>query len=48
MKAVVCKDWGKPETLIYKDIPDAVADAGNVVVEVKATSVNFVASTLMA
>ena len=46
MKAVVCKDWGKPETLILEEIPDAVAGKGEVVVIVKAAAVNF-ADTLM-
>lgn len=46
MKAILCKDWGKPDTLIYTDLPDPSAKAGEVVVQVKAASVNF-ADTLM-
>ena len=41
MKAVLCKQFGPPETLVYEDIASPVAGKGEVVVTVKAASVNF-------
>lgn len=41
MRAVVCKQWGPPESLVVEELPDLRADAGQVVVDVKAASVNF-------
>jgi NADPH:quinone reductase len=41
MKAVVCKAWGPPESLIIEDRPALEAGAGQVVVRVKAASVKF-------
>ncbi len=41
MKAVLCKAYGPPESLIIEDIPSPVAGAGEVVISVKAASVNF-------
>lgn len=41
MKAIVCKDWGPPDSLELQDLPDLVPDAGEVVVEVRAAGVNF-------
>ena len=41
MKAVVCKAWGPPDDLVVEDLPDLVAGAGEVVVDVKAAGVNF-------
>src|SRR3954471_16764766 len=41
MKAVVCKQFGPPESLVVEDLPSPVAGAGEVVVAVKAASVNF-------
>lgn len=41
MKAVLCKAFGPPETLVYEDIPSPVAGKGEVVISVKAASVNF-------
>src|SRR5215210_3634799 len=41
MKAVVCKQYGPPESLVIEDLPSLKAGAGEVVVSVKAASVNF-------
>lgn len=41
MKALVCKTWGLPETLILEDRPDPVAGPGQAVVRVHAAGVNF-------
>ena len=41
MKAVLCKQFGPPESLVVEDLPSPTAGAGEVVVSVKAASVNF-------
>ncbi|HTM61493.1 MAG TPA: NADPH:quinone oxidoreductase family protein [Burkholderiales bacterium] len=41
MKAVVCKQFGPPESLVIEELPSPKAGAGEVVVAVKAASVNF-------
>ena len=41
MKAVLCKQFGPPESLVVEDLPSPKAGAGEVVVSVKAASVNF-------
>src|SRR5881628_2427240 len=41
MKAVLCKQYGPPDSLVVEDIPPPVAGPGEVVVSVKAASVNF-------
>ena len=41
MKALVCKAWGLPETLVVDDLPDPVAGPGQVVIRVHAAGVNF-------
>ena len=41
MKAVVCEKYGPPDSLLVKDLPSPRAGAGDVVVSVKAASVNF-------
>jgi NADPH:quinone reductase len=41
MKAVVCKQYGPPESLVIEDLPPQKPGAGEVVVSVKAASVNF-------
>jgi len=46
MKAVVCKAWGPPESLVIEDRPPLEAGPGKVVVSVKAASVKF-ADTLI-
>ena len=41
MKAVVCKQYGPPESLVYEELASPKPGAGEVVVSVKAASVNF-------
>ncbi len=41
MKAVLCKQFGPPETLVIEDLPSPRPGPGEVVVSVKAASVNF-------
>lgn len=41
MKAVVCKHYGPPESLLFEDVPSPVAGPGEVVVAVEAASLNF-------
>src|SRR5689334_4998630 len=41
MKAIVCNDWGLPDTLRVEEVPDPVAAPGHVVLDVKAAGVNF-------
>ena len=41
MKAVLCKEFGPPETLVVEDVPSPEAGAGEVVLEVHAAAVNF-------
>jgi len=41
MKAVLCKAWGPPETLVVEDVPAPKPGKGQVVVAVQAAGVNF-------
>jgi NADPH:quinone reductase len=41
VKAILCKAYGPPESLVIEDVPSPVAGPGEVVVSVKAASVNF-------
>jgi NADPH2:quinone reductase len=41
MKAVLCKAYGPPKSLVIEDVPPLDAGPGEVVVSVKAASVNF-------
>jgi len=41
MKAVVCEKYGPPDSLVVKDLPSPRAGAAEVVISVKAASVNF-------
>src|SRR5690348_14587347 len=41
MKAVICKQFGPPESLVLEELPSPRAGAGEVVVSMKAASVNF-------
>ena len=41
MKAVLCKQYGPPETLTFEELPSPRPGPGEVVVTVKAASVNF-------
>lgn len=41
MKAVVCRNWGTPDSLALEDLPDPQPGPDQVVVEVRAAGVNF-------
>ncbi len=41
MKAILCKQWGSPESLVVENIPSPKADKAHVIVKVKACGVNF-------
>jgi NADPH2:quinone reductase len=41
MKAVRCKAWGMPESLVVEELAPLVAGDGEVVIDVKAAGVNF-------
>jgi NADPH2:quinone reductase len=41
MKAVLCKQFGPPETLVFQELPSPRPGDGEVVVSVRAASVNF-------
>jgi NADPH2:quinone reductase len=41
MKAVLCKQFGPPDSLVVEDVPSPAPGAGEVVVSVKAASLNF-------
>ncbi len=41
MKAILCKQYGPPDSLVLEDVPSPKPDAGQVVISVKAAGVNF-------
>ena len=41
MRAVLCREYGPPESLKVEDVDDPVAGEGQVVIDVKACAVNF-------
>jgi NADPH2:quinone reductase len=41
MKALLCKEWGLPETLVVEDIDDPIPGHGQVLIRVHAAGVNF-------
>jgi NADPH2:quinone reductase len=41
VKAILCKQHGLPDTLVFEDIPSPVPGPGEVVISVKAASLNF-------
>jgi len=41
MKAIVCKNWGPPDSLELQDLPDLVPGPGDVAIDVRAAGVNF-------
>jgi NADPH2:quinone reductase len=41
MRAVLCKVFGPPESLVVDEVPDPVAEAGEVVVDVHGCGVNY-------
>ena len=41
MKAVLCKEFGPPESLVFEELPSPKPGPGEVVISVRAASVNF-------
>ena len=41
MRAVLCKSWGPPDTLVVEDLPSPKPGNGQILVSVKASGVNF-------
>ena len=41
VKAVLCKQYGPPESLVLEELPAQTPGPGEVIVSVKAASVNF-------
>ncbi len=41
MKAVLCKTYGPPESLVFEDVPASTAGPGEAVIAVRAAGVNF-------
>jgi hypothetical protein len=41
MKAVLCKNWGPPDSLVVEDVPSPSPGKGQLLVSVKASGVNF-------
>src|SRR5712675_1469996 len=41
MRAVLCRQFGPPESLVVEDLPSPKPGTGEVVISVKAASVNF-------
>ena len=41
MKAILCKSWGLPDTLVVEELPDVVPGPGQAIIEVHAAGVNF-------
>ena len=41
MKAVLCKEYGPPESLVVEDVPSPTPGPGDVIISAKAASVNF-------
>ena len=48
MKAVLCENWGPPESLIVRDIEPPVAGPGEVVINVRAVGLNFLDTLIIA
>lgn len=41
MRALVCREYGPPDTLVIEEFPDPVAGTGEIVVDVEAAGINF-------
>lgn len=41
MKAILCKSWGLPDTLVVEDLPEVTPAAGQIAIDVQAAGVNF-------
>lgn len=41
MRAARCHEYGPPESIVVEEVPDPIAEPGQVVVDIRAASVNF-------
>jgi NADPH2:quinone reductase len=41
MKAILCKAWGLPDTLVVEELPDVIPGPGQIAIDVQAAGVNF-------
>lgn len=41
MKAILCKSWGLPDTLVVEELPDVKPGPGQVAIDIQAAGVNF-------
>ena len=41
MKAILCENWGLPDTLVIAELPDVIPGPGQIAIDVKAAGVNF-------
>ncbi len=48
MKAVLCKEWGKPEDLVIEEVSSPVPDDGEVRIGIHACGLNFADSLMIA
>ena len=48
MRAVICRAWGAVETLTVEDVAPPAPGRGQVLIEVKATGVNYADSIMVA
>jgi NADPH2:quinone reductase len=48
MRAVICRAWGEVETLKVEDVPPPVPGPGEILIEVRATAVNYADALLVA
>jgi NADPH:quinone reductase len=48
MRAVVCREWGEVESLKIEDVPAPTPRPGQVLIDVKATAVNYADSIMVA
>ena len=48
MRALICRAWGSVDTLKLEDIPPPSPGRGQLVIDVKATGVNYADSTMVA
>jgi NADPH2:quinone reductase len=48
MRALICRDWGPLDSLKLEDVPSPTVAAGQVLIDVKATGVNYADSLMVA
>src|ERR1700754_1826260 len=41
MKALLCKEYGPPEALVYEEVPEESASSGQLKIRVRAAGANF-------